>query len=86
MSNNSPISLSFENQSFYDIESDYSSQDSAIESPNNNIINDNNISRCNKILIFNRTIYFLFILSISFIIYEHYESILFYLHQIYNIF
>ena len=86
MSNNSPISISFENQSFYDIESDYSSQDSAIESHNNNIINDNNINRCNKNLIFNRTVHFLFILSILFIIYEHYESILFYLHQIDNIF
>jgi hypothetical protein len=90
MSNNSPSARSYDNQSFYDIESEYSSQDFAND-PNilrNNNINDNNNinTKYNKNLIFNRTIYVLCLSSISFIIYEHYEIIGFYLSQIGNIF
>ena len=66
--------------SFYDIESDHISQDQLVL-VNPNMVdlsendNNNNQNGCNKMLICNRFIYFLLMISVGFILYQNYKTI-----------
>lgn len=83
MSNNSNF---IEHESFYDVETENSLEyknDYAID-PNILREHDNNQNNCNKTLICNRIIYFLLLLSISFIIYQNYKTIYLYFSELEN--
>lgn len=80
-----------DSESFYDIETVNSSQESVdygidpdILRENNN--SPNNQSSFNKTIIINRIVYILLLAAISFIIYDHYKIILLYLSKIPNLF
>jgi hypothetical protein len=78
-----------DNESFYDIESVNSSQDSIYNETEPEILRENIISNCSslsKTIIINRILYILLLSSVSFIIYEHHNTIGMYLNKILSLF
>lgn len=78
-----------DSESFYDVESVNSSQESIYNGTEPEILRENIIRNCsqfNKTIILNRILYILLLSSISFIIYEHHSTIGLYLNKIPRLF
>lgn len=85
MSNNFTRDIYIDNESFYDIEIRNSSENTSEFTIDPNLLRETNVNNqpnCNKTIILNRIVYFLLFSSISFIIYDHYKIIGFYLSNI----